>query len=342
MPQIINPFDEVPGFELADLTTSLNLLPNTYGRVTELGLFKGDGITTTTAILDIADGVLNLLPSVPRGGPATVANRDSRSMRSFMIPHFPHNDVITPDDLQGIRAMGTQQQVETLTSVMTKRQMRMRMKHSQTGEWMRLGALKGLVRDGAGVTVLDLFAEWNIVKKQVDFALGTTTTDIGAKCREVLRHVKKNLRGESMNGVHALVSPAFWDKFINHPSVVKAYEGYNDRRAQYPLTEDVRDGFRHHGITWEEYDATWTLSTGASADAFASGYGMAFPMGTTDTFQEFWAPANWMETVNTVGLQFYARQKTRDDGTGIDLMTQSNPLPIVRRPTLLVEVYTSN
>ena len=162
MPQIINPFDTVPGFGMADLTQAMNILPNQYGRVTELGLFKGEGISTTTAIVDINEGTLNLLPSVPRGSPATVANRDSRSMKAFVVPHIPHNDVITPDDLQGIRQPGTTGQAETLANVLNKKQVKMRAKHAQTKEFMRINALKGILRDGAGTTLINFFTDWGI------------------------------------------------------------------------------------------------------------------------------------------------------------------------------------
>jgi len=32
----------------------------------------------------------------------------------------------------------------------------------------------------------------------------------------------------------------------------------------------------------------------------------------------------------------------RPDGRGVDLMTESNPLPVVRRPALAVRIHTSN
>jgi hypothetical protein len=342
MPTIYNPFDANPGFSLAELTSAMNILPNQYGRITELGLFSGEGISTTTAIIDIAEGTLNLLPSVPRGGPATVAGRDTRSMKAFIVPHIPHNDVVTPDDIQGVRQFGSTGQLETLTNVMNKKLVRMRTKHAQTKEFMRLNALKGILRDGAGVTLLNSYTEWGVTKKTVDFLLGTAGTDVKAKAREVVRWIKRNLKGDMMNGVRVLVPPTFWDKFISHPNVKESYQYWANTNGRDPRAEDVSDGFKFQGLTLEEYDATFTLTDGTTEDAFTGSTGMGFPMGTTDTFKEYWAPANWMETVNTNGIEFYSRQKTRDDGTGIEVLTQSNPLPMVRRPQVLVEITSSN
>jgi hypothetical protein len=343
MPTIYNPFDANPGFTLAELSTAMNILPNQYGRVSELGLFKGEGISQTTAIIDVNTGTLSLLPTVTRGGPATLSGRDVRAMRAFVMPHIPHNDVVTPDDIQGVRQFNSISTLETLNNVMTKKLTRMRIKHAQTKEFMRVNALKGILRDGAGVTLVNYFTEWGITKTTVDFVLGTAGTDIRAKTRSVVRSIKRNLLGDSMTGVRILVSPTFWDKFISHPNVVQAYQYYAATNGRGdPRGDDVSDGFKFQGAIFEEYDSTFTLFNQSTEDAFPGNTGMAFPVGTTDTFQEFWAPANWMETVNTNGLEFYSRQKTRDDGTGIEVLTQANPLPLVRRPGALVEIITSN
>lgn len=70
--------------------------------------------------------------------------------------------------------------------------------------------------------------------------------------------------------------------------------------------------------------------------------GIAVPLGTTDAFVTYFAPANLIEAANTIGLPLYARQVGRPDGRGVDLMTESNPLPVVRRPALAVRIYSSN
>ena len=69
---------------------------------------------------------------------------------------------------------------------------------------------------------------------------------------------------------------------------------------------------------------------------------MAFPLGTLDTFRTYFAPANLMDAVGTYGQELYAYQLARPNGTGIDIYTQSNPLPIVKRPALTVRLFSSN
>ena len=58
---------------------------------------------------------------------------------------------------------------------------------------------------------------------------------------------------------------------------------------------------------------------------------------TANTFRTYFAPADFNETANTLGLPLYAKQEPRKFGRGTDLHTQSNPLPICLRPEVLVK-----
>ena len=259
---MINPFD-AGGYTLAEMTEAINILPNVYTRLGEMGLFRFEGVTQRSVIIEQAEGVLNLLPTVPLGGPATVANRDTRSMRSFTLPWIPHDDVITPQDIQGVRGFGVSDAADPLATTMERKLTRMRVKHAQTREYMEVNALRGIVKDGAGTTLYNYFTEFGLVQQSTDFVLGTAGTNVQAKVREVLRKVETELKGESMSGVLAMVSPEFFDKLIGHAKVEDAYKYFTSTGAQ-PLREDTRRRFPFAGIVFEEYNATVTLSTGGT------------------------------------------------------------------------------
>lgn len=340
MSVITNPFD-AGGYSLAEMTEAINLLPNVYTRLGQMGLFRFEGVTQRSVIIEQMEGVLNLLPTVPLGGPPTVANRDPRSMRSFTIPWIPHDDSITPQDVQGVRGFGVADAADPLATVMERKLVKMRSKHSQTREYMEVNALRGIVKDGAGITLYDYFGEFGLVQHSVDFLLGTAGTNVQAKCRELLRVIETELKGETMTGVLGLVSPGFFDKLIGHSKVEEAYKYYSSTGAQ-PLREDTRRRFPFAGIVFEEYNATVTLSTGATETLLPANEGLAFPLGTLDTFVTYGAPANLIETVNTVGLPMYARQIARLDGSAIDVKTEASILPVNKRPGLAVRIFSSN
>jgi hypothetical protein len=57
-----------------------------------------------------------------------------------------------------------------------------------------------------------------------------------------------------------------------------------------------------------------------------------------DTFKTIYAPADFLETVNTIGIPLYAKQEMRQYNRGLDLHMQSNPLPMCFRPGVLVKL----
>jgi hypothetical protein len=340
MPALLNPFS-ADGYSLAEMTKAISLVPNQYGRVRELGLFGTEPLAQRNALVESIEGELRLLPTRAVGAPATMGSSDKPKVRSFVVPHIPHNDVLLPEEIQGIRGFGMQSGEDPMAAVLARKLTRMRAKHGQTLEYMRVNALRGITKDGSGDTIYDWHSEFGTSQTSVDFVLGTGTTKVNNKVTAVARHIEENLKGESMRGIYALVSPEFFDKLISHDAVKDAYIYATSNNAANPLRDDMRRGFTFGAITFEEYAGSVTLATGSTERLIPANEGIAFPLGTMDTFTTYFAPANLMEAVGTYGQELYAYQIERPDGTGIDLYSQSNPLPIVKRPALCVRLHSS-
>lgn len=326
-------------FGTVELTEAINVVPNTYGRIRELGLFAAKGVSTTSVAVEMKNGVLNLLPQTQRGGPASQGSRGKRNMRSFQIPNFSHEDALLAEAIQNIRAFGEENQLQAIQDEVNDMLATMRAKHAITLEWLRAGALRGTIMDSDGSTILNLFTEFGVAEKVVDFKLGTAGTDVPAKCREICRHVEDNLKGEVFTGVHSLVSSGFFDKLVAHASVKEAY---NFQNVANFLREDQRRGFKFHGITFEEYLGSATDEAGTKREFIPAGDARFFPMGTQQTFRNYFAPADFMETVNTRGLELYAKQEIMKFDRGVEIHTQMNPLPLITRPALLVRGHSSD
>jgi len=335
-----NPFD-LGGYSLADMTQAINILPNLYTRLGQIGLFRFEGVSQRSIVIEQREGVLSLLPSVPLGAPATVGNREARSMRSFALPWIPHDDVILPADIQGMPALGLSDATDPLVEVMNRKLTLMRRKHAQTREYMEMNALRGIVKDGAGTTLYNYFTEFGLAQISVDFVFGTAGTNIQSKVRTTLRAIEDNLLGETMITAHALVSSEFFDKLISHPKTEDAYKFFSATGGQ-PLREDMRRAFPFAGMLFEEYNGSVTLSNGTSERLIPTGEGIAFPMGTFDTFTTYGGPANLLETANTIGLPLYARQMVDAKGRWIDLMTEASILPVNKRPRLAIRLFSAN
>jgi hypothetical protein len=327
-------------FSTLELTNAINVVPNQFGRIGEIGLFAPKSTRTTSVAVEFNNGVLNLIPAGTRGGPANLNKTGKRQLKNFNIPHFPLEDQIKAEDVQNIRAFGSENELEQVQDVVNDRLIEMSRKHDITREWLRAGALRGTIMDSDGSVLLNLFTEFGVTEKVVDFVLGTAGTDVAGKCREVSRHIELNLKGDTFNGVHALCSPTWFDKFVNHATVKDAYAFY---LGMNPLREDVRRRFVFQGIVFEEYLGSATDADGNERKFIVEGDVRFFPLGTTSSFFDYSAPADFMETVNTLGLPKYAKQAIDAKfARYVDIHTQMNPLPICLRPALLVRGHSSN
>ena len=348
MPDILDIFNGQP-FSAVALTDSVNIVPNAYGRLEEIGLFRNEPVHTTSVAIDIANGVLNLLPTRPRGAPASVGTRERAKLKSFVVPHIPHDDAVLALDVQNMLARAPNLGLETVLGAVNRKLISMRRKHAITLENLRVGAIKGRILDYDGSTILDLFNEFGVTEKTIDFVLGTTTTDVGAKLREMSGYMEDNLTGDTMSTIHGLASPSWFAKYIGHASVKDAYKYYTSTRD--PNRTDVRRGFDYMGVFIEEYrgaatylnaDGTTTTTTRFIPD----GDVRFFPMGTTETFVNWWAPPDFVDEVNTApGLDnqvFVAPLERMKFGKGMEIHTESNPLPLCKRPNLLVRGFSSN
>jgi len=332
----INPFDQ---FGVVEVSEAINVLPNKYGRIQELGIFAEKGVTTNKIAVEEKNGSLVLLPLNERGAPGTQGKVGKRKIRTFSVPKIEEDDHIEAEEANGLRAFG--EQAPMMASVMLNDKLEtMRQKHEITHEWLRAGALAGVVKDADGSTYVDLYSEFGITQKEVDFVLGTSTTKVANKCREVVRWVEQNLKGDSMTGVRALVSPEFYDKLITHSSVEAAYANYS--AAADRIGGDLRRGFTFGGITFEEYVGQADDKDGNVRKFIAAGDGRAYPAGTVQTFRNFIAPADFNETVNKLGQKYYAKVVPSKFDRGYDVHSQSNVLPLCLRPAVLVRIYSSN
>lgn len=330
---MLNPFSN-DAFNMVALTAAINKIPNNYGRLEQLNLMPAEGVRTRTILIEEMSGVLNLLPTMPVGAPGSLGTQGKRKVRSFVIPHIPHDDVVLPEEVQGLRAFGSENDLEALSSLIAKKLQNMRNKHAITLEHLRMGALKGVILDADASTIYDLYSEFGITQKTVNFALSTNTTEVIGKVLEVKRHIEDNLRGEFMTGIMCLCSQGFFDALTTHSKVKEAYQRWQNGQI---LFTDNRTNFSFGGVVFEEYRGQATDAAGNVRKFVADDEAHFFPLGTASTFRTFHAPADFNETANTLGLPLYAKQAPRKFERGTEVHTQSNPLPICLRPEVLVK-----
>ncbi len=352
MSTILDIFND-EAFSAITLTDNVNIVPNMYGRVNQLGIFNDEPIPTTSVSINIVNGVLNLLPTRPRGAAPTLGTPEKRHLKSFLVPHIPHGDSVLASDVQNMFAwtQGLQSlQLETVIGYVNRKLITMRRKHAITLENLRMGALKGIITDADGSTILNLFTEFGVTQQSFDFAFATSSTDVGSILDDLTGYMQDNLLGDTMDSVHCLASPTFMKRMLAHASVKAAYQFFNTANGLNPNRDDVRKMFPFHGVMFEEYRGYATYlnedSTTTKSLFVPDGEARFFPMGTTETFANYWAPPDFVSEINKApdlsSQVFVAPLEPMKFGKGYDVHTESNPLPLCKRPALLVRGFSSN
>jgi hypothetical protein len=72
-----NPFD-AGGYSLAEMTQAINILPNLYTRLGQIGLFRFEGVTQRSIVIEQREGVLSLSATARRARCAASPCRGSR------------------------------------------------------------------------------------------------------------------------------------------------------------------------------------------------------------------------------------------------------------------------
>lgn len=323
-------------FSAISLTDAINKVPFIPGRIGNLGLFMETGITTTSVMIEERDGSLNLIETTSRGAPAVQNSTNKRKARSFIVPHIALEDTLLADEVQNVRAFGSESDLESIQQVIQFRLQEMANKHDATLEHLRVGAIKGQILDADGSTVLyDLFNEFGVSQySEIDFDLDNATPTEGIikkKCHDVRRKIEDELGAQPYDHIHAFCGSAFFDDLIAHTEVREAYNRYMD--GLFLRQGQARGSFEYAGVVFEEYRGK--VGTTDYTDTNKAHF---FPVGVPGLFRQYNAPADFVETANTIGLPRYAKQAIDQEfGRYVKLHTQSNPLPICTRPKVLIK-----
>lgn len=321
-------------FSVVSLTKAIEDTPFVPGRVGQLGIFSEEGVSTTSVSIEKIGSTVSLVPAASRGSSGRPMGNDKRQMIPFTATHLPQRASILADEVQNLRAFGSETEVETAQRLMNRKLAKMRRDLDTTIEYQRIGAIKGSILDSDGTTeLLNLHTAFGTSVTSHNLVLGTAGTMVRNKVIEARRKMEAALGGLTYSGARVLCSASFFDALVGHAKVEAAFDRYMNGEF---LREDQRGGFYFAGVFWEEYRG----QVGATK-FIADGEAWMVPEGVPDLFVTNYAPADYMETVNTLGQAYYAKQEPKDFNKGIDVETQSNPIHICTRPAVPVKLLAA-
>jgi hypothetical protein len=149
---------------------------------------------------------------------------------------------------------------------------------------------------------------------------------------------RAKLGGRSMSGIYVIASLDWFTKFVQNNAMKKAWDLWQQGQfyRQDQVTDTLYADFDFMGVKFRIYEG------GTSAgDFIPAGEAYAFPLGMPGLFKTRFAPADYIETVNTIGLPFYAKQELMRMNKGVDGEAQSNPIHFCSYPELVIKLKSS-
>ncbi len=318
-------------FGVPALTVAINEQPYIPGRISELGLFQEQGIQTLTVQIEKDGDTLALVPAGERGTSGLVVSGPKRKMIPFNTVHLPERFTIKADEIQGIRAFGSQTELQAAQDVVNARLAKARRQLDATHEFQRMGALNGLILDADGQTpLLDIYAAFGVQRQTLSMKLNDPASDVRVTAGEALDMQEDALGSVTSSGSRGLCGKNFWNKLITHKSVRETY--LNSAQAA-ELRGDARASFEFAGVVWERYRGKI-----AGVSFVHDDEARLVPEGVPDLYISSFAPADYMETVNTLGIPYYSKLEPLPFGKGVAGEAQSNPLHLCTRPRAQIKL----
>lgn len=326
-------------FSVTALTETINRLKFVPGRIGQLGLFTTRGVSTTSVVIEERDGQLMIIGPTPRGGPGHTLPKTGRAIRALRVPHFEINDAVMAEEVQGVRAWGTETQVETVQGLVADRLALHSQTMELTQEFSRMGAIRGTVVYADG-SEMDLFDEFGVsaandVYLDIDNLIdGELRSSISA----VTRTMGGALDGTPFTGLYAFAGDNFYDALVKNAEVRETFLGWQaaqELRGNTLSANGLSWGvFIWGGVAWDNYRGQVGATPFVDPDE-----AHIFPVGVPNLFRTYYAPADYNETVNTIGQRLYTKQYDMPNGKGIHMDTQMNALDICTRPAALIRAH---
>lgn len=322
-------------FSAISLTDAVRKSQTIPGLIGSLGLFTPKPVRTRTVAVEVKGNTLNIIQTSEAGAPRTRRANNKGDIRDLRVRRIEESSTITAEQLQGIRAFGSETELKTLQMEVAERQQNCIDDLSATVERLRLSCINGIVLDADDSTIYDYYSTFGISQgAEIDFNWSARTKCKQYVANNVTRPIVRALGGVAAPGMRivALCGDDFFDDMQENGEYRDAFK--NTQNASKLLESTVFEAVDAWGVTWINYrgtDDNSKVAVGVDKVKF-------FPVGVRGLFQEAFAPAPTFSLVNTMGREWYSRivvDKDRDEWADVEI--ESHRLPICTRPDALLQ-----
>lgn len=328
-------------FSSITLTSTIERVPFMPSYLGDMNIFVPNPIRTSALAVEERDGVLTIIPISQRGQPVdNERTTERRKIRYFEVPRLVQSDTIQASELQNVRQFGEEtvfMQVQTEVARRLAGPTGLVANMGYTWESHRLAAIQGKLLDADGSVFYDYFDEFGFAAPTefaFDLASNAANT-LRPLVNDIVRAAARASKGAmtSASRLVALCGDDFYDKFVNHPDVIRTY-------LNWQAAAEIRDGtdgaafesLRFAGVTWTNYrgsDDNVTLKVPDDKVKF-------FPVNAPGVFEVAQAPYESFDYINTPGQEKYVQPIIdRDRNMWWKQELYSYPLHICKRPEVL-------
>lgn len=316
-------------FSLQSMTARVNKGTYRPGQISARGVFAEDGVSTTIVSVEERNGHLALVEPSQRGGPGETTTNESRRLIPINVPHYQRDDSVYADEVQNVRAFGSESDAEIVQDRVDAKTMKHAGDLTMTLEHQRVGALKGIVVSKSGAVQVNLFTAFGIsAPAAISLELDSDSTKVGSLVQSV-KYAIEDALDAPYTGIRVYTGRTFHASLWAHPTV-------RDTFLNTPMAKDYResvpDVFTFSDVVWERYKTGAKATTDLGAAYIADTDAYVIVEGVPDLYITRFAPADYVETVNTKGLPFYAKQYLMPNGKGVNLEVQMNAISLCTQP----------
>lgn len=317
--------------DMMELSLAITEAPVQPGFLRSKKIFEESGISTTSAFIEHEHELLDLIMTAPRGGVAQPYSSGGRTGEPVSAVHIPTRGSVMADEVQSVRGFGGNS-LESVESLRLKKLTGMKKNIFATIENQQFGIIRGQSLDADGTVLLDVYNLFGITQQVHNLALDVNGTRLLTKIIDAQRLSEDGLGADVPSGYLALTAPDMMDELRNHASYEQA--------LQYARPSDLMADYRG-GIEISKTTFVEVRTPAGMPVKIPAGTAYLIPLEIAGLFLTRYAPADFVETVNTVGVPIYAKAEPMPMNKGYFLEAQSNPLHLCTRPRAVIKLTKS-
>lgn len=280
-------------FSQASMARAINRRPYIPGMLDSIIGFETVSATSDTVYVTSRQRYVSLIRSTLRGAPIEMAAPEDKNARPLRIPRFAKGDKLFAHELANVMPFEDETDVDLAAAMVARKQEKLIDDAEATMELQRLGAVKGILLDTDGSTLVNFFTEFGITPPtDIDLTLDNLTMTIGDMRAAVGNNLVIPIARASGAGndqrfrLKAICGDAFWFALTGHPAMEKTYLNYT--AAAELRGERLWESFLFGGVEWFHYRGTDDNST----IAVATNKALVFPVGVPGMWQHIMGPMN--------------------------------------------------